>query len=421
MKAITMLIAAILVFSIIPVIQPSAKTSTTTTTTGNKYPIVLVHGLAGWGRDEALGIKYWGGVKDVEKILNNKGYNVISATVGPVSSNWDRSVELYYYIKGGTVDYGAAHAAKHGHSRYGKTFEGIYPEWDENSPVHLVGHSMGGLTVRGLSDLLKDGSAEERAYHEAHPEAGELSDLFKGGKDLVHSVTSIAAPHDGTTFADDDSAMAQFIKELVMYAASLTGKGTDAFVYDFKLDQWGLRRNAGEPFTSYLNRVMNSKIWETADISLTDLSTKGALENNKWMDTHSDIYYFSYSAQSSRRTLFTGYHVPEKLTFPIFYIPSTYIGKFTRKESAAGPKIDSSWWPNDGIVNTRSSIAPGGQPVATYNGKNPKLGVWNAFPTEQNWDHADYMGLNPLSYGTRYDASVFLTDLAKHLSSLPTR
>ena len=39
------------------------------------------------------------------------------------------AVELYYYIKGGTVDYGAAHAAKYGHERYGKTYEGVYKDW----------------------------------------------------------------------------------------------------------------------------------------------------------------------------------------------------------------------------------------------------------------------------------------------------
>lgn len=416
LKAFSFLIALVLVFTMAPLFTKANGDSK-----GNEYPIVLVHGLAGWGRDEALGIKYWGGVKDLEKILNNKGYNFLTATVGPVSSNWDRSVELYYYIKGGTVDYGAAHATKHGHSRYGKTFKGIYPEWDGNKPVHLVGHSMGGLTVRGLTDLLKDGSEEEIAYHKLHPELGEVSDLFKGGQDLVHSVTSLATPHDGTTFADDDSLMAQFIKELVLDAAALTGKGTNAFVYDFKLDQWGIRRNVGETFTSYLNRVMSSQIWKSKDISLTDLSTKGAIENNKWIDTHEDIYYFSYSAQTTNRLLLTGYHVPNALTNPIFILPSKYIGKFTRKESAAGPKIDSSWWPNDGIVNTRSSISPGGQPKVNYNGKNPRIGTWNAYPVVQNWDHMDYMGANPLSYGTSYDASVFLTKMAQNLYALPER
>lgn len=234
-KVFAVFAAFVLAASLFPSL-PAAEASENTK--GNNYPIILVHGLAGWGRDEAFGFKYWGGLKDLEKMLNNKGYRTFTATVGPVSSNWDRAVELYYYIKGGTVDYGAAHAARHGHSRYGKTFKGLYPEWDEEHPVHLVGHSMGGLTIRALTDLLKDGSKEEIEYHQQHPELGEVSPLFRGGQDLVHSVTTIATPHDGSTFADDESKMAQFIKEFVLHAAALSGKSTNSFVYDFKLDQW---------------------------------------------------------------------------------------------------------------------------------------------------------------------------------------
>lgn len=31
-------------------------------TAGNKYPIIFVHGLMGWGGNELLGINYWGGL-----------------------------------------------------------------------------------------------------------------------------------------------------------------------------------------------------------------------------------------------------------------------------------------------------------------------------------------------------------------------
>lgn len=166
---------------------------------------------------------------------------------------------------------------------------------------------------------------------------------------------------------------------------------------------------------------MNSPIWKSEDISLTDLQTKGAAENNLWMDTHKDVYYFSYSAQTTYKSLITNHHLPNALTNPILLIPSTYIGKFTRSGGDGWPKIDSSWWPNDGIVNTRSSIAPSGHPVVSYNGSNPKMGVWNAYPTAQNWDHMDYMGLDPLSYGTKYDAFAFMTKMAENLYSLPER
>ena len=77
---------------------------------------------------------------------------ILVATVSPFSSNWDRAAELYAYLKGGTVDYGAAHAKEHGHNRYGKTFTGAYPNWDENNPVHLIGHRMGGNTQGYSSD-----------------------------------------------------------------------------------------------------------------------------------------------------------------------------------------------------------------------------------------------------------------------------
>lgn len=62
-------------------------------------------------------------------------------------SNYDRAVELYYYIKGGRVDYGAAHAAKYGHERYGKHTK-EFTKTETRQKVHLVGHSMGGQTIR---------------------------------------------------------------------------------------------------------------------------------------------------------------------------------------------------------------------------------------------------------------------------------
>ena len=53
------------------------------------------------------------------------------------------------------MDYGAAHAAKYGHERYGKTYEGVYEDWQPGQKVHLVGHSMGGQTIRQLESLLE--------------------------------------------------------------------------------------------------------------------------------------------------------------------------------------------------------------------------------------------------------------------------
>ncbi|SUJ64236.1 glycerol ester hydrolase; Lipase precursor [Staphylococcus aureus] len=95
--------------------------------------------------------------------MRKQGYNVHQASVSAFGSNYDRAVELYYYIKGGRVDYGAAHAAKYGHERYGKTYKGIMPNWEPGKKVHLVGHSMGGQTIRLMEEFLRNGNKEEIA------------------------------------------------------------------------------------------------------------------------------------------------------------------------------------------------------------------------------------------------------------------
>ena len=49
---------------------------------GNHYPIVLVHGLFGWGGTEVLGLNYWGGLSSLRDILNNAGYEVYTPSIG---------------------------------------------------------------------------------------------------------------------------------------------------------------------------------------------------------------------------------------------------------------------------------------------------------------------------------------------------
>ena len=80
----------------------------------NDYPIVLVHGFMGWGPEEMGSYSYWGGKYDLIKELEEKGHTIYISNVGPVSSNWDRAVELYYQIKGGQVDYGKGHSDTYG-------------------------------------------------------------------------------------------------------------------------------------------------------------------------------------------------------------------------------------------------------------------------------------------------------------------
>lgn len=378
----------------------------------NDYPIVLVNGFAGWGRDEALGFKYFGGLYDLQKVMTDAGYKTFTGTVAPFSSNWDRTCELYAYIKGGTVDYGEAHSAKYGHARYGRTFPGVYPSWGDTTDtqinkIHLVAHSMGAQTSRMLVQLLKEGSVEEQSSTSEN-----LSPLFEGGKSWVISVTTLAGSNNGTTLADQGSLM-ELAKSMFTSAAALAGTGKE-LLYDFKLDQWGLKRNPGESFASYEERVFNSSLWkDTKDFSTWDLSTQGALEQNTWVKSHPDVYYFSWAVCSTKESILTGYSIPKATATKLYLYPFAYImGSYTRNEQGS-PIIDKKWFPSDGVVNTYSQAGPilgCSDEIIKYNGVAEK-GKWNFMGQLSNMDHLGVVG-------NLRDMRYFYLDLATQLSSL---
>ena len=123
----------------------------------NSCPIILIHGFLGWGRDEMAGYYYWGGKTDLETILREGGYDVYTASVGPISPNFDRAIEAFYQIKGGQVDYGNEKRDRLGivQRPSKKNYRGLYPAWDAEHPVHIISHSQGGQTARMLEMLLK--------------------------------------------------------------------------------------------------------------------------------------------------------------------------------------------------------------------------------------------------------------------------
>jgi len=344
----------------------------------------------GYGRNEGLGIKYWGGLEDYEKELQETGHETYTAVLGPVSSNWDRACELYAYIVGGTVDYGAAHAAKFGHTRYGKTYPGVYKDISDQNKVHLVGHSMGGQTIRALTQLLSEGFKDEINYNQKN-----ISPLFTGGKHWIHSVTTIATPNDGTTLADRNIAI-NGANSLVGLLGILSGSNDPLkSVIDFKLDQWSLTKGSDESYKHYNDRVLNSDIWnKTKDIAPYDLTTYGSEELNKWVHAQPDVYYFSWTTEATKKSEITGHQIPKFGQMnPVFYVTGLEIGKYKRNESGK-PVIDKSWWPNDGVVNTISQNGPklgSSDIIRQYNGASVK-GQWNAMPTILKMDHEKATG-----------------------------
>lgn len=394
----------------------------------NSNPVIFVNGLAGFDRSEALGFKYWGGKNDLQAQLRNAysgAQPVHMVTVGGFSSNWDRAVELYYQIKGGCVDYGASHSTSAGHTRNGRCFTGVYPSWSASNPVHLVGHGMGGQTARMLAQLLASNGA---------PKNSGLFGTTAVSSAWVKSVSTIAAPNDGTTLPDVIKDNVPYVQAFISRLAREAGGRNDLgdMVYDFRLDQWSIAQRAtGESFGTYFDRVLRSSWWYNTgtDRAQYDLSPKGAADMNAWVTTLPTVYYYSWGSSATLKNASSGYHYPRgdiNHMLSQFCGPG-YMGNSSRNQ-AGFPVIDSTWWESDCLVPVRSQKAPtiklsGTSFMATGAVVNDisvsgtaKAGQWNWRGMKTGVDHLDLVGWIP---NPVFDALGFYKGHIDQLRSLP--
>ncbi|MBF0546052.1 MAG: lipase [Candidatus Riflebacteria bacterium] len=385
----------IFVFTLITSIQSYAATEITTKIKGKDCPIVLVHGFLGWGRDEMAGYLYWGGnALDIEKHLAKKGFQVFTASVGPISSVHDRACELFWQLKGGCVDYGAEHAKKFGHKRFGRKYSAMLPQWDEAHPIHMIGHSMGGQTIRYLAELL-------------------AQDFFNQGTNerWILSVSTISTPHNGTTLATIvGNIFWNTFDEILSGLVALSG-GTLDSVYDFDLIQWGIERKRKESISSHLARIVTA-IGNTHDIASWDLSPQGARELNEKIRVFPDLYYMSYANSKTFKTWLSQVDLAKLSMNPALLFPADFMGTY-RGEAIPADKTNL-WHINDGIVNTISMAGPSNSPIVKYRSGPIKKGIWTCIGHASDKDHLQIVG----HYVDSSWIVNFYNNIAKRLATL---
>ncbi len=163
--------------------------------------------------------------------------------------------------------------------------------------MHLVGHSMGGQTIRVLSALL---SGQDPRFRNILRDKDDKP--FTPGNGWIKSITTLSAPHNGTTLSDILSDKVTIVTSLMTLAGiNPQGDITPGQLYSFELEQWGLKREENESFNDYMNRAFNT-LGDTKDICTWDISIAGAQELNSTVNFSTvdpDAYYFSYENEKT--------------------------------------------------------------------------------------------------------------------------
>ncbi len=257
-----------------------------------KRPIVMCHGLIGWGSDQLGGYPYFFAAS---RAGHDEGRQLFFPSLGPVSSLHDRACELFYQLKGGVVDYGEEHSAMYGHNRYGKTYKPLCPRWSGEMPLDFVGHSMGAPTVSMLQYLLEKRFFRDRAGN-TYPTDGSW----------IRTCVSVSGVLNGSTlcWGRGLSAETGLLESTDSYAGVMGGllekmaaleqkRNGMRKMYDLNLDHWNI--SAEKTSSLYLTKIADSTSFFTSrDWAGYDLTPNAMTAWNTLFTEYPGTYYMSY-------------------------------------------------------------------------------------------------------------------------------
>lgn len=273
---------------------------------------------------------------------------VICVYPSGVSSLHDRVMQIFYELKGGLVHYGEDHSRFHHHDSTGVHFEqGKYPQWDENHPIHVIGHSFGGLTARVLQYYLLQGNK----FHG-----------YQTSSKWIVSVTTVNSPLNGAlrTYSYGAHLFAPPLVRLASlgYWIGLTAHWFEYLdldivrsIYDFQLSYWSLSRKLPGSFRKLLLAVTGCAIHSTTDNSAYDMTVHSQLHWSHYLPiAHASTYHLSVVGTSYSQVRDWG-------TYLMYLIGDLFFRRVHGRVAA----VDTSEWAEDGfdgLLTSRTQTVP---------------------------------------------------------------
>ena len=372
----------------------------------NNYPVVIVHGLMGWGEQDRVDktFPHFGLTKekDLCKHLREQGIEVYRPSLGPVNSGWDRACVLWAYLFGGRVDYGKVHSEKYGHARFGREYPGVLKDLGQDGPhkkINIFGHSFGGPSIKEITALFVYGSEEERAG----TDPDDLSPLFAGGHaGLVHTITTLSGVNNGTTLASflGNPGMT-FMTYYMLVLNSVLATTPAMKYYNFMTQQWGLMPEVEEikgwkfqtPW-SHLDAIKAYNKNKTLDAVTHEMKVEVVQELvNPHQLPQPDIYYFAQRADGTVDDGKGGRKPSYDDMCGLCWSAGWMTAKCHPKKLAKyGVFNDPDWKRCDGFVNLPGQSAPfNAQSEDADYDTDFKPGIWYNMPVERG-DHVIWVG-----------------------------
>lgn len=373
-------------------------------------PVVLCHGIFGWGEGSLAGIPYF---RHAHKIASQEGRLIFAPSLGPLASLHDQACNLFYHVYGGRVDYGEKHSSKYNHDRYGDEYDGWYPEWSSKKPLDFVAHSMGGEVCRMLQYLLEIKAFRNKKGKKIHTNAN-----------WIKSITTISSPHNGSTLcwllgASQETGLfvpgfnlgVATMRFLQLFAFLESGSTKLKEFYDLKLAHWGFKQGDMNSLDYLKSVINNDRFFNSRDCPIYDLSLNGMSEWNKKLIEYPSTYYFSYISQCSTRIPFTRLSIPGTGTHIVNRYFCYQLGAMKINSTSLPVLKETKWRPNDGIVPTYSQDYP---KLGRKAKRNPgigdprgyKKGMWYVLKKLKDTDHHE-VALNPYIINKRKGLNLY--------------